>query len=143
MLFELVDKIIYINLDERKDRREQLETEFLHNIPSDKIMRFSAIKDVRGYIGCTRSHIACLDIAIKNNWNNVMIVEDDAMWNNFDEGYIILQKIIKNPYDVITLGGVKSIYDHNTYKLKSCQTATCYIVAQHYFLKQMYITNLL
>ncbi len=71
--WEFVDKIIYINLEERK---EQIEEE-LNFLPKDKIIRFDGIKDKYGYKGCCESHIACLNLAINNNWKNVLILEDD------------------------------------------------------------------
>jgi hypothetical protein len=47
------------------------------------------------------------------------------MFNNI-ESYSILEKLCKNKYDVILLGGtfVDFDFDINNYKLKSRQTAT-------------------
>ena len=52
-----IDKIFYINLDERKDRKEQIEKEFeKFEIPLEKVERFEAIKHQYGMIGCSKSH---------------------------------------------------------------------------------------
>ena len=130
--FDFIDKILYINLEDRKDRRKEIEEE-LKFIPKNKVMRFNAIKNEKGHIGCSMSHIACLEIAIENNWNNVMIIEDDASFNNYDEGIKILKELLNKDWDVITLGNVGVDYDKDTYKLNSGQTTTGYIVNNHYF----------
>lgn len=54
--------------------------------PMHKVIRFDAIKDVEGYIGCTKSHIAVLKMAIEHKWPNVLIVEDDMQWKNLIRG---------------------------------------------------------
>jgi hypothetical protein len=45
-MFEFVDKIVYINLEHRTDRRAQIE-EVLKDV-SDKVIRFNAIKETHG-----------------------------------------------------------------------------------------------
>jgi glycosyl transferase family 25 len=130
--WDFVDKILYINLEDRKDRRKEIEEE-LKFISNDKIMRFNAIKHQHGYIGCVMSHIACLDYAIKNDLNNIMILEDDASFSNYKDGIKILKELLNKDWDVITLGNVGVDYDKETYKLNSAQTTTGYIVNNHYF----------
>ena len=134
-MFDFVDKVVYINLEYRTDRKQQIESELGKYFPSEKIQRFNAIKHQHGGIGCTQSHIAILEMAIQNNWNNVLIVEDDATWSNFDKGYPILENLIKNNYDVIMLGGVVQKLDLRTYKLYSGHTGTSYIVNKSYYSK--------
>ena len=134
-MFEFVEKVIYINLEHRTDRRTEIESELSKYFSSDKIIRFNAIKDNHGGIGCTKSHIAVLEMAIENNWNNVLIVEDDAMWSNFQRGYPILNNLMKNSFDVIMLGGVVQKLDMRTYKVYSGHTGTAYIVNKSYYSK--------
>ncbi|NDB81832.1 MAG: glycosyl hydrolase family 25, partial [Alphaproteobacteria bacterium] len=44
-MWEFVDKVIYINLDHRQDRRDIMKLFFEKGqIPEDKIVRFPAIK---------------------------------------------------------------------------------------------------
>lgn len=84
--YDYFDKIIYINLDKRTDRKTQLEQEFIRlNIPDSKIQRFPAIEDKFGAIGCTMSHIAVLKIAKDNNLSSVLILEDDFNFNQIPE----------------------------------------------------------
>jgi glycosyl transferase family 25 len=130
-----IEKIIYINLEERSDRKELLLKE-LSNISNidDKLIRFNAIKDTKhGAIGCTKSHIKCLEMAIKNNWNNVLILEDDAVWNNYDNGIQILNNLMSNQFDVILLGGTFINLNNETFKLNKAQATTAYVVSNHYF----------
>ena len=132
--WDFVDKIIYINLEEAVERRKYME-EMLKVIPQDKIIRFNAIKHEKGAIGCSKSHIECLRLAIKNNWNNILIIEDDAIWNNYENSLKVLNDLAKNRYDVILLGGCFVNFDKNTFKLYSGQTTTSYLVSKHYYEK--------
>jgi len=131
--WSFVEKVVYINLDDRKDRKREIERE-LSVFPKNKITRLSAKTDTRnGHYGCSKSHIAALEMAIKHKWKNVLIMEDDAAWLNYETGYSLLEKLASKPYDVISLGNVGTEYDPNTYKLKAGQTATAYLVSEHYY----------
>lgn len=127
----IVDKVIYINLLERKDRRESCELLLNKIFDPDKIIRFNAIKDDNGSIGCSKSHIECLNIAIKNNWKNVLILEDDIKFNydHIDNLY----KLSKKDYDVIVLGG--TWFSHNVINnnLLYCASTTSYLVNNIYY----------
>jgi glycosyl transferase family 25 len=131
-LFDFIDKVVYINLEERSDRKESI-LEQLKSFPEDKIVRFNAIKESPGYIGCNKSHISVLEMAIDNNWKNVLIVEDDMIWKDFDKGYSTLKKLASKPYDVIVLGAPTPDYDLTTLKLNEAQTTTAYLVSNHYY----------
>lgn len=137
--WKFIDKIIYINLEERKDRKELIEKE-LSFIEENKIIRFNAFKNKKGGIGCMMSHIACLELAITNNWNNVLILEDDAKFNNYDIGIKLLHHLLNNKWDVISLGCTFVNYNKNTFKLNSGQCASGYLVNKHYY--QTLLNNL-
>jgi GR25 family glycosyltransferase involved in LPS biosynthesis len=131
--WSFVEKVVYINLDDRKDRKREIERE-LSVFPKHKVTRLSAKTDTRnGHYGCSKSHIAALEMAIKHKWKNVLIMEDDGAWLNYETGYSLLENLASKPYDVITLGNVGTDYDANTYKLKEGQTATAYLVSKHYY----------
>jgi GR25 family glycosyltransferase involved in LPS biosynthesis len=70
-----VDKIFYINLDKRLDRREEIEKEL--NFMELKYERFCAIEHENGLVGCGYSHLAVLKIAKERKYKNVLIFEDD------------------------------------------------------------------
>ena len=72
-------------------------------------------------------------MAISEGWNNVLIVEDDSMWNNFDNGYSFLEQKIKEPFDVILLGSVVQHIEKS--KVISAQSAHSYLVSKHYYEK--------
>jgi len=126
-----IEKVIYINLAHRTDRRQQIEKE-LSFFPSEKVIRFDAIyeKD-RGHLGCSKSHIAVLEMAIHKGWKNYLVIEDDMIWDKFDSGSKILSNLFdKNP-DVIVLGG--TFINNNNYKLNKCCCTTAYLVFNHYY----------
>ena len=123
----------YINLEKRIDRKESIEKQLLLYFPPEKIIRFNAISEKPGYIGCSKSHIEVLQLAIDNKWNNCLIVEDDMIWNNFNEGYLILEKLIKNSFDIILFGATYSKFNPKTFKLNYGKTTTSYLISQHYY----------
>ena len=128
-----IQRVIYINLQHRTDRKEQIEKE-LSVFPEYKIIRFDAIYEkTRGHLGCSKSHIAVLEMAIANKWGNYLVVEDDMLWNNFEAGSQILSKLYSNNPDVIVLGGTAVTCDPVTYKLNKCHCTTAYLVFEHYY----------
>ena len=132
-MFNQIDKVVYINLKERTDRKISIEKELNSVFSKDKIIRFEAIKHVHGAVGCTISHLSVVGLAIKNNWRNVLIVEDDMKWNNLPTSSNILNNLMKKQFDVIGLGGTFVEYDESTYRAKKFSTSTAYIVNNHYF----------
>jgi len=74
-----IDGIIYINLDKRTDRRQEIEDEFArYGIQAE---RFSAIETPRrGIVGCTYSHLAVYKLAKERGYKNVLIFEDDFVF---------------------------------------------------------------
>jgi glycosyl transferase family 25 len=124
---DLIEKIVYINLDYRTDRRQNIE----NTLKGYKYERFPAIKYTPGCVGCTLSHIAVLEKAIANKWKNVLIMEDDMEWKNTDTS--ALYELLSNPYDAIVLGGIGAKYDTKTHKLRDCAGTGAYIVNQHYY----------
>jgi glycosyl transferase family 25 len=128
---DTIEKVVYINLEHRTDRRAQVEEQLA--VFGDRVERFSAIQKSPGGVGCSMSHLAVLKRAKEQGWKNVLIVEDDFVWCKTEEGMTIFDKISKNPYDVIMLGGAYLKYDTVTYKLLSGQTALAYIVDSSYY----------
>ena len=131
-MFEFVEHVVYINLDHRTDRRIEIEKELSRYFSIEKIQRFSAIRHDHGGIGCTKSHIAVLEMAKEKGWKNYLVVEDDAIFSNFGKGYPLLEKLVEKTFDVITLGTVFAKHTAE-YKLVSGQTTTAYIVQNHYY----------
>ncbi len=125
-----------INLDYRIDRKYSSLNE-VRKI-SDNPIIFNAIKNSKGAIGCTQSHIAVLKNAIDMNLDYVVILEDDIKIIN--ETYILntINEIFKSKWDVIILAGVinnETNIDKYCNKVINAQTTTGYIVNNKYFKK--------
>ena len=74
-----IDKVIYVNLESRKDRRTEIETE-LNNYNID-YERFNAVATPDfGIIGCTQSHLEIFKMAKEKGYKNILIFEDDFMF---------------------------------------------------------------
>lgn len=129
-MWEFIEKVVYINLASRPDRNEHMKK--MTEIFGDKVIRFDAIKQTPGYLGCAQSHMYVLELAIQENWKNVLILEDDAEWNQFEFNYKRLESLATQTYDVLLLGGVAVHKDH-TQRVYSSQTATSYLIQNHYY----------
>jgi len=73
-----IEKIIYINLNKRTDRKEQIEIE-LNNFGLD-YERYEAIETPianLGILGCSMSHLNVLKLARERGYKNILIMEDD------------------------------------------------------------------
>ena len=134
---ELLKNTYVINLESRKDRLQHAINEFnkLNVIP----IRFNAIKTGTGAIGCTLSHIKCLEIAIEEGLENIFICEDDITFLNSELFLNNLNKFNKKikDWDVLIIGGnVVKPYreiDNCCLRIVNCQTTTGYIVNKQYY----------
>ena len=128
-MWEFIDKIIYINLDHREDRRELMKRFFKEgNVSQDKIVRFSAISHPVGAVGATKSHIAVIEMAKREKWKSVLILEDDIRWT----GLNISEDVMKAPWDVCMLGGNYVVVDPPN-RVRVAFSAYSYIVREHYY----------
>lgn len=129
-MWEFVDKVVYINLDRRTDRDEHIRKVLAQF--GDKVTRMSAVETTPGFVGCLMSHIAVLNAAKHYGWKNVLIIEDDAEWNQFETGYAIVEKLAAAPYNVIHFGPSAPNIVRETYQLLDGQTTSSYLVNGHY-----------
>ena len=131
-MWEFIDKVIYINLDDRQDRRDIMKTFFEKGqIPEDKIVRFSAIKHRTPVIGILSSHTAAIQLAKQNGWKNTLILEDDLQWLDFESAYSQLCELVAKPkWDVIMLCGWYITYDFP--RIYSACNAGAYLVNESY-----------
>lgn len=136
--FHDITNVLFINLDSRTDRRKHFESQFFEI--GFHPQRFAAIQNARGSIGCTMSHIACMEMAIQNKWDHVLVCEDDATIIN--PGQLVNQvnhffQRFNDSWDVLLLAG-------NNYqpfrqespgavRVANCQTTTAYLVRRPYF----------
>jgi GR25 family glycosyltransferase involved in LPS biosynthesis len=82
--------MVYINLDDRTDRREMVEKEFERvglspeRVSGTKI-NATNVSQIDGALGCAMSHLRVLYMA-KERKSNIFIFEDDVMFiNNYEE----------------------------------------------------------
>lgn len=135
---DLINHCLYINLEHREDRRNHINNQF-YNILNIPIERFNAIQHKKGAIGCSLSHIKCLQLAKERNWEYVMIVEDDIQFLQPDVFKKNLNGFLERniEFDVLLLAGNNFQPYHviNKYcaRIFNCQTTTGYIVKKHYY----------
>ena len=135
----LIDKIIYINLDKRTDRKAEIEQELQHN--NLRFERFPAIQTPEGCIGCSLSHLQVVKLAKERGYNNILILEDDFMFLvNTEELEQNLQEFfsLQLPYDVCMLSYnlQKSEPLPNIScvgKVLEAQTASGYLIHSRYY----------
>lgn len=150
----LWDKIYIINLKRREDRKilmiEKLSEQKIDNYEiiegydgkDIKVLEnFNLIKNNSkivnsGHFGCLLSHIKAIKKAQKNNYNNIMILEDDIIFNN---NFLEEIKKIKLPnYDILYLGGLineKKVFLNGWAKISKVMGAYGYIINKNIYNK--------
>ncbi len=141
-----IKHVVYINLETRKDRKEQVEEE-LKKININNAERYNAVKTSNnvynsGAIGCALSHLKCLLKAKECQWEHVMIVEDDIEFLDpelFLNNLNTFLSITKNNWDVVLLAGNNMLpyirAGNCSIKVMNCITTTGYIVLNKYYNK--------
>lgn len=155
----LLDNILYINMEKRTDRNEHVQKELDKLNTPNGYERFNAVcpKNGNGEIGCSLSHLRCIEIAKERNYPFVFICEDDItftnpklfqtnlqrFWDFFGQPLTKIEEenFSNDPprikWDVIIVGGnnghpFEPIYDF-AIRVYNCQTTAGYIVANHYY----------
>ncbi len=110
--------IVYINLENRGDRKELLLKELQSlNTDMSKVHKVSGVYIPKnGHKGCVQAHILALNLAKLNNWDKTLILEDDAQLNvsATDLNKILnltLEKLNNKQWDVIMLASANKIYN--------------------------------
>ena len=135
---DLVEHTLYINLAHRTDRLAEVVAEL--EKMGIRGTRFNAIKTANGAIGCSLSHLKCLEEAVANDWPYVFICEDDIVFLNTElvrtNVGLFCEKMGDN-WDVLILGGnavppYAPIGNHAV-RVANCQTTTGYIVNRRFY----------
>lgn len=127
----------FINLQCRPDRKIYVENQLKQIGINAK--RFNAVKTENGAIGCSMSHLKLLEIAKQNNWDHIMIVEDDILFTNSSLFFQQLNTFfsLHKDFDVLLLAGNNvppyNKIDNTCVQVNQCQTTTGYIVQKHYY----------
>ena len=135
---ELLANTLFINLKHRTDRLKHATDEF------DKLgiyaERIDAIKHENGAIGCTLSHIKCLELAKERDYDCAFICEDDIEFTNLDLFKENLTKFNSNSklnWDMLIVGGnnappYQQVEDYCA-RVFYCRTTTGYVVKKHMY----------
>ena len=132
-----IQHAFYINLLSRPDRKQHVEEQL--QIIGLKAERFNAIKLTNGALGCSMSHLKCLETAKENKWSHVLIVEDDIKFLDPNLFKTQLNTFLTNhnDWDVVIIGGNNvppyQNIDETCVRVSTCQTTTGYLVNGHYF----------
>jgi len=127
----------YINLLSRPDRKHHVENQ-LKTI-GIQAERFNAVKMANGAIGCSMSHLKIIEMAKNNEWDHVLIVEDDIL---FTKPKVFIEQFNKflsrhENFDVVLIAGNNlpphNIIDESCVQVTHCQTTTGYLVKSHYY----------
>jgi GR25 family glycosyltransferase involved in LPS biosynthesis len=138
MIEALFENTHYINLEHRIDRLLHVKQELAKiNVVGS---RFNAIKLANGAVGCSMSHLKCLEQAKQNGSPYVFVCEDDIQFLDptlFLKNLGLFCETIKSDWDVLIISGnicppFQPVGDFCV-RLENCQTTTGYIVQQHYY----------
>lgn len=135
---ELLDHTFFINLDHRTDRLEHVTKEFEKmGINAERI---SGIQPKSPAIGCTMSHIKCLELAKTRNYDQIFICEDDITFTNPELFKENIKKFNDNKFinwDVLIVAGNNRPPHQELYEYAArvfyCQTTTGYIVKRDFY----------
>jgi len=138
----LLDKnnVVFINLERRQDRKKSVINE-LNKIGVENPTCFKAIELENGALGCSMSHLKCIETAKKNDYDYVFICEDDIEFLDPDLFLKQLNSFLTSniSWDVVLVAGNNMIpyipVNEACIKIMNCQTTTGYIVQKHYYNK--------
>lgn len=102
--------------------------------------RFNAIKLADGALGCTMSHLRCIQLAKAAGWPQVFICEDDITFPHPKLVGIRVKKFAETvpTWDVLVICGnnfppYTEVKGGDCIKIENCQTTAGYIVRAHYY----------
>lgn len=139
-----IDKVVYINLASRPTRKAEICQELKTiNIPEDKIYHFNAIADSNGTLGCAKSHREVLIIAKRAQWDNVLILEDDMVFDKSVETTnrvnLFFNKLFSlDSWDVAFLSGsyfIVHTIEPYFLRVNFSYLANSYLVSSNYYQK--------
>ena len=139
-----IDKIYYINLENRPDRKKLIEEQLSEqNVDKDRIHRIDAYYTPNnGHYGCAKSHVDALKDAILHNYKNILILEDDFHFNlKKSEISNMIDRMfneVDEKWDIILLARINGKLEDTKYDFLDkvngeASTASGYIVNNHYY----------
>lgn len=137
------DQIYYINLDNRTDRLNSISQQLLENNISAKRVRGIIPDDNphpinNGQLGCLLSHLSIITDAMINNYNSILILEDDTIFKkNFISLFSRLIYYLPTQWHMIYLcgnhfGGIEHVNDY-IYKSNGTLSTNAYGINKSIF----------
>ena len=129
---DFFDKIYCINLPERTDKWKECEDEFnKHNLIVEKYDALKGYKKntlLAGEVGLILTNIEILKDAITNNYNKILILEDDVIFNDdFNEKFESKISDLPDDWETLHLGG-NHFFDRGLGKFKSINNDINFII---------------
>jgi len=134
---KLADIGFYINLEKRKDRRDNLESQF-KKLNLTGIDRFNAIIGLENpQLNCNKSHYTIFENFLKTDKEILLVLEDDCLFLDplYNESNEILNDIFSVDWDIFWLGckNRKPSLENknNTYYTTSTSHAQSYLIKRN------------
>jgi GR25 family glycosyltransferase involved in LPS biosynthesis len=132
-----VDKVFYINLEKRTDRRAEIENELVNNFKYTSAERFVGIPYKPGAYGCTMSHVSLFRKMMLNGWETMMVFEDDAklLTSREEIDKHINVFLEDNTLDILCIGnscGDNTPYNELMNRCFNTQTTSCYLIKKKF-----------
>lgn len=124
--------VVYINLDERRDRRRHIERE-LESLGIRGARRIAAVKDSPGSLGCSKSHLLAYRSHHSSDPRMLLVCEDDI---SFVESRESIDRVLKDFHDderidilLLSYNSFNGVSLSNSLSLTSnVQTTACYAI---------------
>jgi GR25 family glycosyltransferase involved in LPS biosynthesis len=135
-----IDHIYYINLEHRKDRKDEFLLEMSKlEVPNARFQRIAAeYIQGRGHLGCTASHIKTIETFLASSFQNCLICEDDFSVCNPESFWKVVNDTLQKlpDFDVFMIShniqdAVKTDYEE-VKKLKKSYTSCSYILTRQF-----------
>lgn len=112
----MIDRIYYINLDKREDRKEHIINMLTNCNLIDITERIPATYNELGHLGCSLSHIKTIEKFIDSGLDTCLIMEDDLFIKDTESFVSRIQKLFDNniDFDIVQVSG-------NHFKLEVCE----------------------
>jgi len=138
--WQQLDQILYINLDDRRDRRTHMETLLSQTlgVPTDRFERVAAVRDSPGWKGCAQSHVKAVELALERQYHYVCILEDDfcPLSVEFSASLETAWATLPSDFHVLMLGltpiRLQRIQKDPLYRVRQALAMPGYIVAREY-----------
>ena len=120
-LFEKFDETFLINLKKREDRLHNFIDQ-INNYDLGKFKIFEAIDGSlinddysnlsKGNVGLIHSNIQIIEESIKNNYEKILIVEDDCVFNENVKDIDVYFEHLPSDWDMVYFGGNHNIHSN-------------------------------